>query len=436
MKKSAIILFLLLSCALHAQLVWHRPDSLLVFPLSDSVSSTEEYTVFAVFRSLEPDSIQLLWGFTSDDTLRSAVLSHGVFSSGIGICSSSRKRDFSRWSIYSYHTGCHVDSTRPWALRLGPAMANYTKDSVEHADLLPANIAMEEFAYFPYAIHRVQSGSFLTYLALKYGITLDENASYITAAGDTLWSGEVDRDYYHRIVGVGTDTVHGWSTTVSSSKEQAEMSITCSSLDVNEYVIIGDNDGGWSWLPQPDGYYRLEQQWRLRRRTASSKSAILSWWPKYAEQITDTAWLLVYDSEERLIARRAPMEQTGDSVWQFPVMLSDTLMTLHIESTKNVALQRNKVRRNSKNDLNNKNSNETPAGLTARYSSNGMITVGGLSSELSYDFSLYDSAGKLVQLIQNVSDGTALVGTLPTGVYHIEITHRGAIVGDMRIIVN
>ena len=117
-------------------------------------------------------------------------------------------------------------------------------------------------------------------------------------------------------------------------------------------------------------------------------------------------------------------------------MLSDTLLTLQIESTENVALQRNKVRRNSNNDHNNKNSSKGSVGLTAGYSSDGIITIGGLSPELSYDFSLYDSAGKLVQLIQNVPDGTALVGTLPTGVYHMEVTHKGVIIGDVRIIVN
>ena len=92
MKTTILHLTLLLSCAISAQTIWYKPDSLVAHPVTDSVSATEEYTVVTVLCNLEPDSAQLLWGFTANDTLREAVLTNGIFRPTFGVCTSSNPR--------------------------------------------------------------------------------------------------------------------------------------------------------------------------------------------------------------------------------------------------------------------------------------------------------------------------------------------------------
>lgn len=44
------------------QHIWHKPDSLMALPYADSIYSAKEYSIIAVLKSLEPDTLQLLWG--------------------------------------------------------------------------------------------------------------------------------------------------------------------------------------------------------------------------------------------------------------------------------------------------------------------------------------------------------------------------------------
>ena len=56
MKTTILYITLLLSCAVSAQTIWYKPDSLVAYPVTDSVPATEEYTVVTVLCNLEPDS--------------------------------------------------------------------------------------------------------------------------------------------------------------------------------------------------------------------------------------------------------------------------------------------------------------------------------------------------------------------------------------------
>ena len=49
--------------------VWLRQDTTVQILSEDSISWTDEYTMYAVVRSLQPDSTECLWSFTEDDTV-------------------------------------------------------------------------------------------------------------------------------------------------------------------------------------------------------------------------------------------------------------------------------------------------------------------------------------------------------------------------------
>ena len=187
--------------------IWYREDSLLSMPKQDSISWSDQYTIYTVVRSENPDSTQCLWSFAENDTITSAKLTDGVYSTTAGVLRSSMPRDFSHWCIYSYHSGIHADSAKQRTLRLGKQVI-MTKDS-SSTDTLSAQIQMAEFAYFGGAVSQLTASTFQTYLALKHGITLDY-AAYLSSAGDTLWHPIDDENYYHRIVGIGLNAVFEW----------------------------------------------------------------------------------------------------------------------------------------------------------------------------------------------------------------------------------
>ena len=429
MKKSVFpIVFLFFVCVLSAQNIWHKPDSLLSFPINDSISVTDEYTVYTVFRNMNPDTTQLLWGITEKDTLRTAVLSNGFFSDHVGIFRSESPRDFSRWCIYYHRTGCRMDTAKRYALHLGSAMA-YWQDSMPQSQELTSDIAMEEFAYFSGPLLRKESGSFLTYLALKYGITLDL-APYVTPVGDTLWSISQDRAYYHRVTGIGVDSLHQWSAIRSESKEDADLQIVCNNLRAGEYMLVGDNDGGLYGILQPDGLYRMERQWRLRTNASRPLAVSINRNTRQVGNSGDSLWLIVTDVNEREVGRYLPSNIIGDSVYVYALTVSDTLLTLQLESpqafTDHPDTRRSPMRNSSSGN---------PSNLTVRYSKDGFITIEGGQERMAYDYYLYDSASRLIMTLKEVEGSSFFVGVLPPGVYHIEVVHEGTIVGDVRIIV-
>lgn len=430
MKRNSLIIMCLLvmCCSLHSQPLWYQTDSLRNLSRTDSIAATEEYTVMTVVRSLDTDTSQLLWSIMTDDTLSRGVLTDGIVTRSSGPLTFSQKRNFSRWSIYYYHTGCRMDSTKHHALHIGPSVIYYTKDTIPHRDSLPATIAMEEFLWFPYTLPRQERGSLLTYLALKYGITLDEQASYITPSGDTLWHNTLDREYYHRVVGIGVDTTHQWQSALSQTKEDAEMLVSCTAGRLNEYIILGDNNGDYNWILQPDGLFRMERQWRLRKNSLTDVPVVLMWKPTRTDVHPDSTWLILTNANEQQIARLHPANIVGDTLWQFPLILSDTLLSLQIESVGAIPARRNMAPRNS-------NSHPNSEKLAAQYDASGSITVSGLNADETYDYYLYDSAGKLIRTLTDVVGSSALTGTLPTGIYHIEIIQHGQIVGDVQVIV-
>ena len=267
-KLILIIDILICLCTLQMQAminpgIWYRPDSLIVMPQEDSVLWTDEYTVFTVMRSTNNES-ECLWSFKGNDTVSVAVLSNGFYSSKTGIIRSNNARDFSKWCVFSFHSGIILDNTKQYKLCLGEQYV-YT-DSMA-VDTLHSQIEMEEFAFFKGNVPKLTAHTFQSYLALKYGVTLDY-APYISSMADTLWHPIYDVDYYHRVIGIGHDTILDWFHLISHSKEDSLLYIQSDTLLPNEYVLFGDNDAPLYWQKDFDDDYILQREWRLRRFTS------------------------------------------------------------------------------------------------------------------------------------------------------------------------
>lgn len=418
MKKTAVLVTIAMLCtaaSVCSQTVWLRPDSLLQLPCSENISCTEEYSIVAVLKSLEPDSTQLLWGVRSDDTLRSAFLTNGSFRERGGVYCSQQKRDYSKWCVCYYHTGCRMDTMQSHQLWLGPSKVYYT-DSVSHADSLEANVSIRELLYVSGRFSRWEAASWQSYMAMKYGITLDY-APYLSSSGDTLWHHEQDADYYHRIVAIGTDSLHKWSATCSASLENASMLIqTMDSLAEGEYLLLGDNGMDEAWSMLPDGRDGLVRSWRLRQHTASPQDVTLVWHPTLLVAQPDSVRLLISDEDGHALSCVAADSVVGDTAYWFSCHLAQEVMHLRIVSAE---------------------SKDAELSAEVTYdASSGTLSIPFLDPDKTYNYAFYTQVGQLLFRPAPSPPNSVSVGVLPPGVYRIEAFDGNRIVASRPVIIH
>lgn len=404
--------------------VWHRTDSLVLLPSEDTISWTDEYAVFSVLRNLHEDSVQCLWGFAENDTISTAVLTDGLYTSSGGILLATMPRDYSQWSVYAYHGGIRLDSTKIHTLRLGDVLA-YRNDSVS-PDTLYGRVEMEELAYFGRNVSRLQAASFQAYLALKYGITLDY-AAYLSPAGDTLWHPLADKEYYHRVVGIGHDTIYEWQARKSQSKEDALLSLYMDTLEVGEYVIAGDDDEVMYWAQESPETYSNQRIWRVRQHLEYPRPLYLSFSLSDMAVPSDSIWLSVLDSNGVEMQNVLPDSVLSDSVCYFTLQRSDSLVHLRLNAMLPDALpQKNQMQRESQENF--------VADTDVLYDAgNRTIIISGFPQEQQFDLFLYDTTGKLYSVISSLNPVD--VSVLPYTVSHIVITAGDRIVGSVSAMI-
>lgn len=412
----AAILLLTGLCNAFAQQIWHRPDSTITLPSVDSILPTEEYTIVAVMKSLEPDTLQLLWGVRSDDTIRFAFLTNAHFSCRGGFSHSQSVRDYSKWCVLYSRTGCRMDTTQTHALWLGPAQVYYT-DSIYHADSISANVEIRELFYTSSPLSRVAKASWQSYMAMKYGITLDY-VPYVSPAGDTLWHHEDDAEYYHRIVAVGTDSTHEWSATISSSLENASLAIqVADQLVQGEYILLGDNGLDETFIMSPDGYDCLSRTWRLRSHTQRNYGCSIVWTPMIQIPHPDSVWLDVRDSLDEIVYSLPVDSVVGDTAWFFslPEMQPEQTLSFRTIRTGQIESFRNNVSYDA---------------------SSGTISLSMLDFDKIYSYALYTNLGHLLFWPAPSRPDCIQVGNLPTGIYRIEAFENNQMAVSVPIIVH
>lgn len=383
--------------------IWYHPDSLVAMPIEDSISYMEEYSVYTVVRSTDTATNSLIWGISENNILHSGVLTKGSYSKNVGVLHPRSPRDFSRWCVYAYHSGIRLDSTLQHGLYLGAV------------DTLPAAIEMEEMTFLPGPITRLQSNAWQSYLAMKYGITLDY-APYIAPSGDTLWHPIQDENYYHRVVAIGSDSLHLWQATRSATKEEATLRIVASKpLNEGQYILLGDDDGPESWSLLFDGRSRLMCTWRIRQHNVVSPFS-LAWHPSVEIDFPDSVILSLMDIYDMERQRIHPDSIVGDSVYWFTCPARSEAMMLQISTRQD---------------------DDNPSAKANAYynKSSGMITINTLVPDKIYSYALYSNVGQLLFRPSPSRPDAIRVGNLPVGVYRLEAFENNQMATSVPVIV-
>ncbi|SEP77137.1 Por secretion system C-terminal sorting domain-containing protein [Hyunsoonleella jejuensis] len=138
---------------------------------------------------------------------------------------------------------------------------------------------LAELIMYPVEHSDSERASIQSYLAIKYGITLDPSVgSYVNSSGATIWN---DATYWNDVFGIGKDDASSLNQTQSNSintgsgpgtGQSGEANILVSnpsSLDDGDFLMTG-NDGGalneqLNDLPADLSVYRLGREWKVKR---------------------------------------------------------------------------------------------------------------------------------------------------------------------------
>ncbi|MEM6641855.1 MAG: T9SS type A sorting domain-containing protein [Bacteroidota bacterium] len=138
-----------------------------------------------------------------------------------------------------------------------------------------------EFIFYEQELSEADRQRVETYLALKYGITLStdtdgdavtletgtiDEGDYVTSGGATVWDASANSAYHFQIAGVGRDDNSGLLQTTSQSvNSNSVLSITETSFNDQEFVVLGNNNVGLTSSTSASSFERqLNRIWKIQ----------------------------------------------------------------------------------------------------------------------------------------------------------------------------
>lgn len=383
-------------------------DSIHAYPIPTS----ESYTVYAVLKSELPDSSQLLWRLTANDTLFQGVLTDGVLTAEGDRLIATNPRDFSRYSIYHYRQGCRMDTARHYSFVLGPS------------DSISSRIRFDELAYFPRSLTRNENAVFLTMLAIRHGITLTE-VPYVTPFLDTLWHPVRDERFCHRIAGIGWDSISGLAAVTSRSREEALVSLSATHLSEGAYALVGDDDNG-RYFALSNTLYRMARTWRMRTHNLTTPISLCA--DASLSILTDTLMLGLLDEAGWVRSVLLP-DSTDAEHRACYTLMPDTLLEFTFLSRTCPDF------RQEISGANNQSGTASLASATYLANEQSISVSYNLPTDAPVTCMLYDSAGKYITTFSGSSSAALARITLPSGVYHLRLIQSGLCVATAKLII-
>lgn len=249
-------------------------------------------TIFTVYKSPDVDKAQPVWqmnGYFGDLLLSTREVSsksgemNMVFEK-TGTGASKPKRPDAIISTYlrqqGSHNGSNDASNKEAVIRFG------NLESSQMAGYSSGLIA--EFIVYETILKEKEIARIETYLALKYGITLEKN--YLNSLGKTIWNRENEAVYSNNIAGIGRDdhsTLYQKQGTSSNTSDQMILGVNkiasfngqnTGLLNDREYLIWGDNAQAFILNQYPDpgvsDIILSEKKWLMK--TSGSTAGTIS----------------------------------------------------------------------------------------------------------------------------------------------------------------
>lgn len=379
--------------------LWHQSDTAIIFPsFTDTIAPPISYTMMMVYQTLQPATPQQLWRISRTDSVFYAITTHGLSTERIQP-SVRNTPPCTTPTIYTLQHTLRPDTAYRGIYRLHTGAT--ASDS--------SQIALCEVAYFDSRLTKRQSLMFQTYLALKHGITLD-NAPYLSTHGDTLWHPQTDKTYYHRLQGIGTDTVYHLNAKYSTSLEDSLLRIFApNTLPANTYALVGDNDVPLGWSPYENGYALLQRTWLLRT-TDTLPNICIALNRNNLPDTPDTLALILLNTDGDITRTIYPdsADVTNQLCYTVPHPATQTLFSFL--TTDNETPLRHQIQKNNKGNNSENNEDYTLYGdyaisLTPNPTRGEYVLSISLPQEADIVLIIHDPTGKILT-IQTLTGAT------------------------------
>ena len=327
--------------------LWHQSDTAIISPsFTDTIAPPTSYTMMMVYQTLQPNVPQQLWRISRTDSVFYAITTHGLSTERIQP-STRNNPPRTTPTIYTLQHTLRPDTAYRGIYRL------HTGATVSDS----SQIALYEVAYFDSRLTKRQSLMFQTYLAIKHGITLD-NAPYLSTRGDTLWHPKADKTYYHRLQGIGTDTVYHLNAKHSKSLEDSLLRIfTPNILPINTYALVGDDDVPLGWSPYENGYALLQRTWLLRTSDALPNICI-ALQPENLLDTPDTLALILFNTDGDITRTIYPDSTNAANQLCYTISCPTTHTLFSFLTTDNETPHRHQIQKNNKGNNNSDKDNK------------------------------------------------------------------------------
>ena len=171
--------------------------------------------------------------------------------------------------VWELHEADKTEDTNSDTAGLGGAKDTYIGLMASSSDYYNGRIA--EVIIYSDDLTNGEAAQVESYLALKYGLTLDQSSAtdYVDSDGDTIWDASTNSSYDNDIAGIGQDDGSGLDQ-ASSTAESDDAIVTigsASSQGDGDWLIWGNNDAATSsdTTDIPAGTnLRLDREWYLQ----------------------------------------------------------------------------------------------------------------------------------------------------------------------------
>ncbi len=163
--------------------------------------------------------------------------------------------------IYSYTQNKSIgNDAAPRMLLFGSPPGNQRLPVAVYNGLIPEVVLFNRF------ISPVERRKVESYLALKYGISLNQEipASYLNSRGEVIWDSELNEAFNKNIAGIGRDDLSGLNQRISESTQSpGVLKIGVSGeLKDNCFLIWSDNGRPMEFFKEA-GIRQLQREWRV-----------------------------------------------------------------------------------------------------------------------------------------------------------------------------
>lgn len=236
--------------------VWRMAGDSSAVVRTDTIAFTGDYTIIGVGRMDNAEDTLAYWRLNATDSTFAEMTNHGIGTESV-----------------TPHNQFNVDVIHNHIVLLSQS---YKKESYDSLVSLQSGMwtEMKEYAYFDKRLEAEDALRFQTYLAVKYGITLDMS-DYL--AGDSvIWNAENDEEFYNRVIGIGCDSIYGLRSKVSvQCADEPTIRLSADTLFQGQYVMAGDNDQSLALSRFDTIPNVLMRHWRIRNHGIDSVMVVV-----------------------------------------------------------------------------------------------------------------------------------------------------------------